>query len=120
MGFRPLAGMSCFVWKTAISAPRSSFRPLAGMSCYQITLLYERLWGAFPSPRGDELFRNMKRKKATLCSFRPLAGMSCFTYDVKGIVEARSFRPLAGMSCFSGYLNRVKFEQEGVSVPSRG
>ena len=49
VSFRPLAGMSCFMQKIVNLTPHTSFRPLAGMSCFRAN--------GFPSPRGDELFR---------------------------------------------------------------
>ena len=70
-GFRPLAGISCFLLAFIFVYHFLSFRPLAGISCF-----YEYL-------------ASYSRSK----SFRPLAGISCFLIQLVIRGELNVFVP---------------------------
>ena len=57
ISFRPLAGMSCFLYARKFIQKENGFRPLAGMSCFMPLFALLKLSVLFPSPRGDELFQ---------------------------------------------------------------
>ena len=52
-GFRPLAGISCFIVDLFQEPLISGFRPLAGISCFVVPLLVENTAKGFSSPSGD-------------------------------------------------------------------
>ena len=53
IGFRPLAGISCFVPFLVHGLQHLGFRPLAGISCFLVHVLLHNGGLRFSSPSGD-------------------------------------------------------------------
>ena len=95
---------------------------------------YDNRRKTFPSPCGDELFRQVYTLSEDIQCFRPLAGMNCFPVSAPTITQSGMFpspcgdelflarvsipgnsvrfRPLAGMNCF-GFAKRICFMPMG-------
>ena len=77
LSYRPLTG-ELFPISQIFYYGLGGYRPLAGMNCFLGYSDKEIRAFALPSPRGDELFPpNILEVIVCLC-YRPLAGMNCF------------------------------------------
>ena len=98
-------GDELFLASVMLTLRDTGYRPLAGMNCFLVWKHWREFCGEkLPSPRGDELFLGSQvYGTATLRGYRPLAGMNCFYTGRKTHVVGNGYRPLAGMNCFRKY-----------------
>ncbi len=83
LSYRPLTG-ELFPISQIFYYGLGGYRPLAGMNCFLGYSEKEIRAFALPSPRGDELFPIFRGLPGWLSRYRPLAGMNCFIFN-KGI-----------------------------------